>query len=282
MAAAECAREGVARNAVFGTVQQHAVIGGNPQASPETAKVFTAGVVLESPRATGLSLSVDYWKIDLTQALQQPLLQNVFTNCYERGIQSFCNLIRRNPALGGAIDTVDLRFSNFGGTSTSGIDTAVNFDHHVPGAGDLHARFEMQELRSFDVDTGSVVLHGLGNYDLGIHPKRQASLFAMWRTPHGAAAGFNFHFVDSFLECENDDCNDSTNPSRTVDSYSKLDVFSSITFRQLGGKTTLAVGVNNVFDRQPPVIYNGAAGNYDESAYDFLGRFMYARLTQAF
>ena len=44
----------------------------------------------------------------------------------------------------------------------------------------------------------------------------------------------------------------------------------------------MTVGVNNVFDRAPPVIYNGAAGNYDTSAYDMLGRFMYARLTQAF
>ena len=59
-------------------------------------------------------------------------------------------------------------------------------------------------------------------------------------------------------------------------------MFSSITFKQLGGEATITVGVNNVFDRQPPTIFNGAAGNYDESAYDFLGRFAYARLTQSF
>jgi len=281
MTAAECAREGVPPNSTFGTSQQHAVVGGNPQVKPESAKVRTVGVVLESPRAKGLSLSVDWWNIDVTQAIQVPLIQNVFANCYQRGIPSFCDLIRRDP-ITHEIATVDLRFSNFGGTSTSGVDAAVNFDHHIRGGGDLHTRFELQQLQSYDVDTGFSVLHGLGVYDLGIHPKRQASLFAMWRHPHGAAAGFNFHFVDSFLECDGNNCNDASNPSRTVESYSKLDVFSSITFKQLGGETTITVGVNNVFDRQPPVIFNGAAGNYDESAYDFLGRFAYARLTQSF
>ena len=106
---------------------------------------------------------------------------------------------------------------------------------------------------------------------------------AAWKAPQGLSAGFNFHFIDSFQECESDNCNDPQNAQRTVDSYSKLDVFGSLT---LGGRrtaeTTLTVGVNNVFDRQPPVIYNGVAGNYDTSAYDMLGRFMYARLTQSF
>jgi outer membrane receptor protein involved in Fe transport len=44
----ECAREGVPPDAIFGTRQQHAIEHGNPQLDPETAKVLTAGVVLQS------------------------------------------------------------------------------------------------------------------------------------------------------------------------------------------------------------------------------------------
>jgi hypothetical protein len=104
---------------------------------------------------------------------------------------------------------------------------------------------------------------------------------AVLRRPHAASAGFNVHFVDSFQECDQNDCNDG-NPSRTVDSYTQLDVFGSLTLRALGGETTLVVGVNNVTDVTPPVIFNGAAANFDTSAYDVLGRFTYLRLTQAF
>jgi outer membrane receptor protein involved in Fe transport len=248
---------------------------------PETAQVSSAGVVLESARARGLSLSVDAWNIDLTGGIQQPLIQTVLTGCYQNGVRSLCDLVHRDPRLGFAIDFVDLSSINLGGTSTSGVDTAVSFDHHARGGGDLHARLDLQSLGSFDRDFGTSVVHGLGVYDLGVHPKRKLSAQASWHHPHGLAAGFNFQFIDSFLECQQDDCNDGM-PSRTVESYSKLDVFTSLTFRQLGGEATLTIGVNNVFDRAPPVIFNGAAGNYDEATYDFLGRFTYARLTQSF
>jgi iron complex outermembrane recepter protein len=281
--AAECAREGVPAGSVFGTQQQHAITRGNPQLQPETAKVMSAGVVLETSRVPGVSLSVDWWNINMTQQVQTLLIQNIFANCYQRGQHGFCDLIRRDPTTH-AIDVVDVPFFNTGGTSTSGVDAAINIDHHTRGAGDLHARVELQQLDTYDFDTGNgTVLNGVGVYDLGVLPRRKLAVSAAWKAPQGLSAGFNFHFIDSFQECQNDDCNDPQNPQRTVDSYSKLDVFGSLT---MGGRrtaeTTLTVGVNNVFDRQPPVIYNGASGNYDTTAYDMLGRFMYARLTQSF
>jgi hypothetical protein len=99
--------------------------------------------------------------------------------------------------------------------------------------------------------------------------------------PRAASAGFNIHFIGSFQECEANDCNGGR-PSRTVDAYTQLDVFGSLMFGALGGQTVLTVGVNNATDATPPVIFNGAAANFDTSAYDVLGRFTYLRLTQAF
>ncbi|HEY6176903.1 MAG TPA: TonB-dependent receptor, partial [Kofleriaceae bacterium] len=282
--AAECTREGVPANAVFGTQQQHAISHGNLKLQPETAKTMSAGIVLEMPRARGISLSVDWWNINLTQMIQPLFLQNLFVNCYQRGMRDFCALVHRDPTRGFAIDFVDTPFFNTGGKSTTGLDAAINIDHHAPGVGDLHARLDVQELHTFDVDTGlGTTLNGVGVYDLGVLPKRKVIASALWQHPQGLSAGFNFQFIDSFLECQNNDCNEATNLSRTVDSYSKLDVFSSLT---LGGRrtaeTTLTIGVNNVFDRTPPVIFNGAAANFDTATYDVVGRFMYARLTQAF
>jgi len=46
------------------------------------------------------------------------------------------------------------------------------------------------------------------------------------------------------------------------------------------GTTRIAVGVNNINNVSPPIIYNGAALNADESAYDFMGRYFYLRLSQ--
>ncbi len=48
------------------------------------------------------------------------------------------------------------------------------------------------------------------------------------------------------------------------------------------GKTTLQLGVNNVFDAAPPLVYNAPAANSDATTYDFVGRMVYLRMSQLF
>jgi outer membrane receptor protein involved in Fe transport len=48
------------------------------------------------------------------------------------------------------------------------------------------------------------------------------------------------------------------------------------------GTTILAVGVNNVTNQNPPLIYIGFAGDSDSATYNYMGRFFYARLAQRF
>jgi outer membrane receptor protein involved in Fe transport len=48
------------------------------------------------------------------------------------------------------------------------------------------------------------------------------------------------------------------------------------------GKTTVMVGVNNVFDKAPQYVYAAPLANSDPSTYDFVGRFVYTRIAQNF
>jgi outer membrane receptor protein involved in Fe transport len=48
------------------------------------------------------------------------------------------------------------------------------------------------------------------------------------------------------------------------------------------GVTRLTVGVNNLTDQKPPLIYIGFAGDSDASTYDYMGRYFYARMSQSF
>ena len=41
----------------------------------------------------------------------------------------------------------------------------------------------------------------------------------------------------------------------------------------------LTLGVNNVFNQPPAVIFNGLLGTSDFTAYDFMGRYMYLRIS---
>jgi iron complex outermembrane receptor protein len=56
---------------------------------------------------------------------------------------------------------------------------------------------------------------------------------------------------------------------------------ASIWQRILWG-TRLTVGVNNVFDRSPPIVLGAFNDNYDTSNYVIRGRYYYVSLTKKF
>src|SRR5438093_1142740 len=105
------------------------------------------------------------------------------------------------------------------------------------------------------------------------------NLFTTWNHRSGIGAGFDLRFINSFNECDNDNCNDPTNGKRTVPKYVTADVFVDYTLKTSQGTTRVSVGVNNVANATPPTIYTPTP-NSDPSAYDFMGRYFYVRMGQ--
>jgi outer membrane receptor protein involved in Fe transport len=68
---------------------------------------------------------------------------------------------------------------------------------------------------------------------------------------------------------------------RKVHPYVTGDLFASYNLDSTAGRTVIAGGINNVIDADPATIYNHGPDG-DPSGYDFIGRFFYLRLTQAF
>jgi iron complex outermembrane recepter protein len=281
MVASECAAQGVPATASFGTAQQRTIIGGNSMLKAESAKVLTAGVVFEPPQAKGLALTADYWKIDIDQAIQALGATVILGNCYNRHVQSYCDAIHRNPSLGYAIDYIDNPVANVGGTATSGFDFALSYDHKFASIGRLREYAEAQYLLKYNLDNSQSVLHGLGKYDLGARPQVKANFAVMWQHPTGAGGGFNLRYIGSFHECDLNNCIGGA-PARDVAPWYKADVYGSYAVRSSVGTTSLTVGVNNALDRKPSLIYIGLQSDSDASTYDYMGRFVYMRMTQSF
>jgi len=279
--AAECLAEGVPSNAVFGTAQQRAQIGGNVNLKAESAKVLTAGMVFEPPQVKGLSFTADYWSIDIDNAIQALGATVILQSCYNQGNPAFCSQIHRNPTLGNAIDYIDNPVQNVGGTQTSGVDFAGGYEHKFETLGRFREVAEAQYLLKYNLDNVSQVLHGLSRYDLGARPRFKGNFSSMWSHPNGAGAGFNVRYVGPFKECDQNNCNGGA-MSRDVAKWYKADVYASYSAKSSAGTTSLTVGVNNVMDRNPPIIYIGFQADSDAPTYDYMGRFIYARLSQQF
>jgi outer membrane receptor protein involved in Fe transport len=278
---AQCDKAMVPADAEFGTQQQREVVGGNKKLKAETANVITAGIVFEPPQAKGLAVTLDYWNVDISDAIQILGAQAILSNCYTRAIDSYCMQIHRDPQQGYAIDFIDDPITNIGGTNTSGLDAAVVYDHKFGDVGRFRGQLEGQYLFKFNLDNSFQVLHGLGNYDLGVYPKYKANLAVAWQHPSGVGAGTNIRYVGSYKECQDNDCN-AGNISRNVDNWYKADLYASYSFKNAAGRTTLSAGVNNVLNQNPSLIYIGFAGDSDSSTYDYMGRFFYGRISHLF
>jgi len=279
-----------------GELFQHNSGGGNPHLEAESAKVLTAGFVFEPPQIKGLSLTADYWHIDMTKVIQPASTSVVLSNCYNIGIDEYCDQIHRDPTGGHTIGGIDDPLAHLGDTSTSGLDTAVGYDHTFGGVGRFHEQLEAQVLFAYDLGPPGRLQHSRGDYDFGVYPTIKAHLSSAWQHPSGVGAGLNLRYVGSFTQCVQNVCDDGSSPfdGGHVDAWYKVDLFGSYILKTSAGSTTLAVGVNNLLDRNPPLLYiSGEVGSYpyrdalaarssDASAYDYVGRFFYARMSHRF
>jgi len=280
--AEECKREQVPVDASFGTAQQRAIAGGNPELKPEKAHTYTAGIVLEPPQVPGLGLTADYWNIDVQDSIGFPQISTIFTKCYEQHVDSYCKLIDRNPNQSYAINLIHANQGNLGELETSGLDLSAVYHHGFPGLGSLHMSLDATYLLAYKTSDGGSTVNARGVFDLGTAlPHWRGNFVAMWDHPSGVTAGLNTRYVGSLRECEQNDCTDDM-PSRHVDSWTQVDLFAGYRVKSCMGTTSITVGVNNVANASPAVIYSGPQGDSDGTTYDLIGWQFYLRLQQSF
>ncbi len=111
--------------------------GGNPLLQPEIADSFTAGVVLQPQFIPGLTLTADYFDIDIRDAISAPAVADVINACYSPTNTNpnlpACLNIRRNPLTGGLSGPQTNTPGVFRGTTnqgtieTNGIDFGLTY-----------------------------------------------------------------------------------------------------------------------------------------------------------
>ena len=103
--------------------------GGNPGLAPETADTYTLGVVLTPEFAPGLTITADYYNIEIKDAIDALTGAEVANLCVDLPTinNPFCAAITRDPSNGNAISNFESGNVNLGAFSTEGIDVAVNY-----------------------------------------------------------------------------------------------------------------------------------------------------------
>ena len=155
----------------------------------------------------------------------------------------------------------------------------------------VSAQFESNLLVKYEQTlpsaNGPELVKGKGYYDLGVFPTWRHTA-SVGLAKQRFSIGLTWRYVGGFEECEDDDCKgkyrsdvEETPPSRKVDSHSLFNVRGSYELGTALGLSTLTIGINNLLDQPPAVIFNGFLGTSDSSTYDFMGRYLYVRLSHA-
>lgn len=111
--------------------------GGNVGLKEETAKTFNVGAVFAPVFAPGLSLSVDYFRIKVSNAISTIPRNVSIGSCLETGAAEFCENVIRDP-FNSVVETVNAQLLNVAGLKTEGIDVNVQYSKALGLTADDH------------------------------------------------------------------------------------------------------------------------------------------------
>ena len=282
-----CAAAGIPAGFRDSRAQLRAREGGSTDLDPEKAAMITGGLSYRPGFVENLNVSLNYYYNRIEDEIGSLPAGVILSNCYSQDAPSHCDQIVRDADTR-LISHIIQTNTNVGETETAGLDLEVDYTGSTP-AGILSARLESNMLIRYDQSVpaagGTEVIKARGYYDVGVFPRwrHAATLGLKWRR---ASAGLTWTYVGGFAECEDNDCkglyrSDVTEKPafRDIEPNSVLGLQGTYRLFTGAGGTVLTLGVNNVLDQPPAVIFNGLLGTSDFTAYDFMGRYLYLRLS---
>ncbi len=299
----QCARTGVTAAqyghvVANGAAQYNGITGGNPNLKPESANTYTVGVVLTPvDLVKSLTISVDYFDIYVSNVITTYGFQNILNGCALQDNATYCALIHRDPVSGSLwrnengyiIDTN----ANLGYLKTNGVDFTFDYrfkfaDFNLPDYGALTFNFLGTYTNKFVQQgaEGTPLVSCAGQFGPTCGPPQpffKAKTRLSWSTPiSGLQGSIDWRYIGAV------NVDSSGVPDRIdshIPSYSYFDLAAQWRVKD---RYTFSVGVNNIFDIQPPIIGAGNSdstysnGNTYPQVYDPLGRYLFASITADF
>lgn len=110
------------------TARFSGTISGNPNLQEETATTWTVGTIISPRFLPGLMVSVDYYNIEIEDAINAVDDQDIVDNCVDAESidNQFCPLISRNPNTGGFTGLRQVLL-NFARQETAGVEASLRY-----------------------------------------------------------------------------------------------------------------------------------------------------------
>ncbi|WP_257388195.1 TonB-dependent receptor plug domain-containing protein [Tahibacter caeni] len=314
---ARCQAAGVPVDVIEG--ETYVTYGGNRELKPERALSRSLGLVYSPQWLEGLEVNLDWYRIQIRDAIGDRTPEAVLGDCYDRGDAAACRRIVRAPD--GSLYSVVATAQNLpGGLETEGVDfgltyrrttsagnLAVVWDNaYVDYYGELHQPARNTLLPDGTLAQGNIVADNRtpgGFYTVVWRLRSNLSL--QWQRDDWSASVGARYFSPG-----DEDCSIVTDVAEYVGQpnlnslcsrpYREIDVdgsgtaspapqnrVASVTYFDLEASwqapwnAKFTLGVRNAFDRDPPVAYSTQFNSFFAD-FDVPGRYWYASYRQRF
>ncbi|MDI4635214.1 TonB-dependent receptor [Pelomonas sp. V22] len=243
-------------------------VGGNPKLEPEDAKTITAGAVWTPSKM--LTLTLDYYSIKITNAIQSVAGSTKLATCYNTpGLAHiFCSpsSFTRNKTTG-EIDFLSSQPVNAADEKISGIDVGALYEFNLAGFTTTLSA-ELSHLKNYQVrpfpgaaaiDYTGKITGGRGSYTQW----RSLSSLTMAKGPWSGS--YTLQYIGSA---------DDINAAATdIGAKAPAITYHSAQLKYAYSKQLdFAIGVDNLFDKKAPFIKSYTDANTDTMTYDLQGR----------
>ncbi len=290
------------------TVVQGARVSGFP-VRPEHGTSYDFGAVYSPSYVPGLSTTVDFWRVQLNDTITTVGLQSLLNLC-AAGQTVYCQYIHRTPSgpnAGQLQQSTVEPVGNLGSISTAGIDWSANYKLPQFSFGQFNVGVNATYLQYYTQNTapgvaGNVTYNNAGrflpygsaqsaacpdNVGVCLFPRWRAQGFVDWQQG-GWSAQWRMRWIGKFSNGgaagSVNDTQPNFEPGTILHYGSTMYNDVSLGYNIAPINTRVDFGVNNLFDKQPPMLYanNTLNANTDPSDFDLMGRYWWARVTVKF
>lgn len=264
--------------------------GSNPLLEPETSVSKTLGFVYNPSYVQGLSVALDWWNIKIDNTVVADSPNDILSDCYIALIESRCALFSRDASLGNIVAELQYGSRNAGYAETEGFDLDVNYGLNTD-FGRFDARWATTYVSFYEVKSTNdpETIPGQAN-GFGGNFRVRSNLNLTWSFEDVSVTWGVRYNSGSKEECYFEE-------KCSLPNYQAPDTLGAIVPQNEVGSTTfndlqvswqapwnarIAIGANNVLDRDPPIYYSAPNSGFAFYGGHDIGRFMYVRYQQKF
>jgi iron complex outermembrane receptor protein len=296
---ANCAADGLAEDFQLSSNQASSILGGNPDLEPEESESWTFGIVIAPEDILpNFSISIDYFHIEITNAVGTAGTNNIITGCYESAnfSSAWCDMIPgpTHPFVGdaphntspyrdaiGAVSGVMLTNANLADYETQGWDFAINYVWEF-GASYLDMGVMGTYLDKYDYTPfqGADLVQLAGKFGEDQFTANPAT-FNEWRLNFNflyVMGDWSFSWSPRWMDATMDENADAANAYNEAEAIWYNDIQATYDWNNW----SFALGVRNLLDEDPPYVTNYDDMNTIQFSYDTAGRYFYGRVKYSF